>query len=579
MNPFDMEPNVHNNVPDAFCTERIRFRRLRSQNIVHRLRSRETGQRHRTPRHAIRELYQNVYPNLTVVNVERPPCYLRKFSPDGKYLIAFSSDQAALEIYEYQGCAAAGELLSSWDDTELMVDYEPGHSSVIRGKIFDQLFKLKHVVNLENHEKHLNRECSLFTNDGRYVIVGAASFIPEENRPHFYELYTNNEVIKPTAGCPLEDYTLYIIDLHFGRISHARDFRVDKIILSHNQGVYLYNSTLAILSIHHQSMYIFSIADGTFFPERTIGRFCSGEDERYYTSAFLTERGSAPPPRAFREPAINSLKHRILVFLFRQAKAQVDSGEDGLALRKFYRRFDEYKDLRMWKMQLLDDDLLLIKYAHEDVVTLKAHEPNSQYSMFVVYHIWDMQIVAVYSNQSTQLLELYEHFCDSFRNASHNHRTPFACSPSNNLYSRLLHTRFKQTIIGARGGSEVEATKRILAQLPISAQSYTSSPYLDLGLFSYDDKWVSAMERPKACAEFPIRFYARDSGLLKFRIYAGMGHQITPHPGLRRLVAFIFHPTEPFAISVQRINTDYIANFHLRHVPSIKRKHALPPKT
>lgn len=47
----------------------------------------------------------------------------------------------------------------------------------------------------------------------------------------------------------------------------------------------------------------------------------------------------------------------------------------------------------------------------------------------------------------------------------------------------------------------------MLAQLPISAQSYSSSPYLDLSLFSYDDKWVSVMERPKACGEHPIRLH------------------------------------------------------------------------
>ncbi|KAG5865790.1 hypothetical protein JTB14_019019 [Gonioctena quinquepunctata] len=69
---------------------------------------------------------------------------------------------------------------------------------------------------------------------------------------------------------------------------------------------------------------------------------------------------------------------------------------------------------------------------------------------------------------------------------------------------------------------EAEATKRLLAQLPISAQSYSCSPYLDLSLFSYDEKWVSVMERPKACGEHPIRFYARDSGFLKFRICAGV---------------------------------------------------------
>jgi de-etiolated-1 len=72
-------------------------------------------------------------------------------------------------------------------------------------------------------------------------------------------------------------------------------------------------------------------------------------------------------------------------------------------------------------------------------------------------------------------------------------------------YDRLMQQRFKQTIISARYGGITEATKRLLAQLPICAQSYSSSPYLDLSLFCYDDKWISMMERPKACGEHPIR--------------------------------------------------------------------------
>lgn len=70
---------------------------------------------------------------------------------------------------------------------------------------------------------------------------------------------------------------------------------------------------------------------------------------------------------------------------------------------------------------------------------------------------------------------------------------------------KCLFCRFKQTIVSAKFGGKTEATRRLLAQLPISAQSYSSSPYLDLSLFSYDDKWVSVMERPKACGEHPIR--------------------------------------------------------------------------
>lgn len=61
----------------------------------------------------------------------------------------------------------------------------------------------------------------------------------------------------------------------------------------------------------------------------------------------------------------------------------------------------------------------------------------------------------------------------------------------------------------------------------------------------------------------PTRFYARDSGLLKFKIQAGLLGRPVNH-AVRRLVAFTFHPFEPFAISVQRTNAEYVVNFHMR---------------
>lgn len=347
---------------------------------------------------------------------------------------------------------------------------------------------------------------------------------------------------------------MYIIDLIEGRITDSIEFKNDKIILSHNQGLYLYNDTLAVLSIQHQTIHIYHILEGTFMHVRQIGRFCCDEEKFLYTST------SGNSNRAFREPTINSLKHRILVFLFQQAKARYDAG-DQIALRKYYLNFDQFLGLRMWKMQLLDEDHLLIKYSDEAVVTLKVQEPNSHASFFVIYNIWEKKIYGVHSNISEDLLYLFENFTDSFRNSKLSLYSQWTCSPSNNIYANLLHQRFKQTIISAKGGGNVEATKRINAQLPISAQSYSSSPYLDLSLFSYDDKWVSIMERPKAASEFPIKFFARDSGLLRFRIHA-VAVQKSALPG-RRLVAFCFHPFQPFAISVQRINTDYIVNFHL----------------
>lgn len=87
----------------------------------------------------------------------------------------------------------------------------------------------------------------------------------------------------------------------------------------------------------------------------------------------------------------------------------------------------------------------------------------------------------------------------------------FTCSSSSNEYARQLQQRFKQTIINAKFGGHLEATRRVLAQLPISAQSYSSSPYLDLALYSYDEKWVSVMERPKSYGDHPIRYPKKTS--------------------------------------------------------------------
>lgn len=539
----------------------IRPRRIAPQNIVLRLFARESGMYRRgTESYVSRKFYQNIYPNLSVVNVEKPAGFLRKFSPDGKYLIGFSYDQTSVEIYRFLGVPAAANLLNLWND-DIVPNVNKHLPYFIRSQIFEKLFKLQKTVSVSQLNKQLNRECSLFTNDGRFVIVGAASFISDDNRPGFHEIYTTNEAITPTSKYNLEDFSIYLVDIQEGRVTDTVDFNVDKIFLAHNQGIYLYNNTFAVLSVFHQTIHIFEIYNGRFMAVQKIGRFCSEFEKNLYNATYPN-----PMFRPFMEKTINSLKHRVLVFLFKKATLDQRSSGEAFYLRKYFQFFDSYKSLRMWKMQLLDEDHLLIKYASEEVVSLKVLEPNSHPSFFVFYSIPDSRVLEVFDNTSRDLLHLFENFCDMFRNTQVQSDSLFPCSPSNNIYAKLLQQKCKQTIISARGGGAIEATKRMLAQLPISAQSYSCSPYLDLNLFSYDDKWISVMERPKACGEYPIRFFDRETGLFKFRIYPGLqDRRATSAP--RRLVAFTFHPTEPFAISVQRVNNEYVVNFHIRHEP------------
>lgn len=61
------------------------------------------------------------------------------------------------------------------------------------------------------------------------------------------------------------------------------------------------------------------------------------------------------------------------------------------------------------------------------------------------------------------------------------------------------------------------------------------------------------------------RFYSKEMGTLSFCLYTSVSKH-RPSIDRKRLVAFTFHPTDPFAISVQRDNLEYIVNFHIRKV-------------
>uniref|UniRef100_A0A673AV81 Uncharacterized protein n=1 Tax=Sphaeramia orbicularis TaxID=375764 RepID=A0A673AV81_9TELE len=93
----------------------------------------------------------------------------------------------SLEIYEYQGCQAAQDLLRG-QEGETLLTANDQRSLNIRGRLFERFFSLLHVTNVASNGEHLNRECSLFTDDCRYVIVGSAVYVPEEPPPYFFEV-------------------------------------------------------------------------------------------------------------------------------------------------------------------------------------------------------------------------------------------------------------------------------------------------------------------------------------------------------------------------------------------------------
>ena len=67
------------------------------------------------------------------------------------------------------------------------------------------------------------------------------------------------------------------------------------------------------------------------------------------------------------------------------------------------------------------------------------------------------------------------------------------------------------------------------------------------------------------------RFFTRNGGFLSFTLDTGLPVNTSQYslPPARRLVAYIFHPFEPFVISIQKTSTtDYVVCFHIRNIIS-----------
>ena len=475
-------------------------RRLPSQNIIHRLADRQAIVECPARMHyRQRSFYQCVVPNYTESDVQVPPGYLRKFSPNGRHLLAFSSDQKSILVYDYLGCDACCNLYSRKVGSEQL-----------KMNLFDQFFKLRHFISAPNVHENLNRECSLFMEECQYVIVGSSGFIQDEPYPAYYESFRGNEDLSPEEQFRMENYTLYIVDMLGGYVADSHQFKCDKIQLAHNQGLSLCGSKLAVLSILRQTIHLFQVGHGRFVPLHEVGRFCYPDGRLVYgqaesdLSVNLRDGTGVSLHHPTHEKWFNSLKHRLLCWLLRHAES-ASTPTKKEQLMKYFQNFDHVASLRMSKIQLLSNHQVLIRYAKEETISNRQNESISPPALIVIYNLKSTEIEAVYETTSQELLEIYERHADSFRVPVSHSLNYDISSVSNNVHAQTLHMKFKETITKAKYGGRREAVRRLLVQLPICCQCHSSSPYLDLALFSYDDKWVSVLERPKPCGKSPVK--------------------------------------------------------------------------
>ena len=121
------------------------------------------------------------------------------------------------------------------------------------------------------------------------------------------------------------------------------------------------------------------------------------------------------------------------------------------------------------------------------------------------------------------MLDLVENF-DEFRGCSFYDHECLVSSTCNNKYSRELMHKNIFAIRKAKNGGHAQSIQRILSFIPLTAQSYSESPYFDLDLFSFDEKIISPLERyfflfhssVRLCHDYAVKFYCRKTGKLKW---------------------------------------------------------------
>ena len=251
---------------------------------------------------------------------------------------------------------------------------------------------------------------------------------------------------------------------------------------------------------------------------------------------------------------VQGLKQRLLSFWWRRAYYgnYGDPSARAAALRHLYFHFDQLKDLLLCKVQFLDEAHLLVKMGSVDV--LAANKSNSIESasshgaLFVVYNVNSTMVVGAYENTSRELLDLFEHFCDYFRVSSFSKPLSYISSCGNNAFGRDTLRKLQYAVKHARNGGSAQAVRRVLLSLPFSTQGSMESPYFDMSLFAYDGKVICPVDRPQLCCEYPIKFYSRLTGALKFKIDPGAPHRSQKNS--KRYSSYICHPRYPLIISI-----------------------------
>lgn len=351
----------------------------------------------------------------------------------------------------------------------------------------------------------------------------------------------------------LEDYSYWLINYSTGKIMDQLSYKLDMMMLPHHCGASLCGALFAVTSMQHQVVRLYQIRGSKFILDNIIGPSFYMDDPKWEPEMII------------------GIKQRLVAFLYEEAcnaPLRVQS------IEQFHRDLPKLLTMGIWKAQFFDLDHIIIKMCPLEQFAAKFVESPNIQSSLIFWNIPTGRIVAYYTN--ADLPRLYD-VCrannEEFRFGAqtvgdvHAYLTNcglnFTSCPSNSLEDRYLLDRSLEMLATAKGSSVALGKTKLARAIPYNTQLIPSptSPFFDYGLFRYDDRTLSAIDRIRSCTDATARIFSRRSGQIRLKLTSNPS-PITPSCRTNRWQHWIIHPHLPLAISFQGTNFGTHCNIH-----------------
>ncbi|KAI9598595.1 De-etiolated protein 1 Det1-domain-containing protein [Syncephalis fuscata] len=463
----------------------------------------------------LRSSYLEMCPNDAIFNVQIPRrLILKRFSPDGKFLIAFSGRLQSVAVFTF-------------------------HGPCLQTDINNQAL---------SEQPDIHQHISLFSSDTRFLLVITArqtDKLGSQLRPGACTIPESTK---------LETYRLHVINISTGEVTDIVTIELDFIRFEKHPGLILRGNMIAIISIYDRKLasqhqgaeqllrenYGFEQEQEELPLREDIDRETILLANEMAKRAKLSEQGLA------RNESTGLHSTNPLEVSVKANTIRIYILNKGSAIMNFYYIFPYISNLIFYKAQFVDDTHLMIRFCTREAFISCAVEGIAHTFFLVVYDIPSTRVVAAFENTSEPLLKLVEQGVDFLRGPMYNFPIQQHSSFSNNLQTNQLYHRQQYTLQNARNGSQTQAVRHLLSMLPFSPQTL-------LNRHSWTVLYSPTMRKhsPRSGHDFPVKFFDRRTGQLRFKLFTYQPHS-NPETLPKRYTHFIFHPTLPFAMAVQQ---------------------------